>query len=74
MMKAPSTALSARSNGLDNIDGGPERGVYTQMRGIEQVCVGRGFKGRRRALRIAFVTTQQVRQDLVLLDILAARP
>jgi hypothetical protein len=29
MTKAPSTALSARSNGLDNIDGSPERGVYT---------------------------------------------
>jgi hypothetical protein len=29
MTKAPSTALPARSNGLDNIDGSPERGVYT---------------------------------------------
>jgi hypothetical protein len=29
MTKAPSMALSARSNGLDNIDGSPERGVYT---------------------------------------------
>jgi hypothetical protein len=29
MTKARSTTLSARSNGLDDIDGGPECGVYT---------------------------------------------
>jgi len=33
------SALSARSNGLDEVDGGPERGVYTQMRDVEQVRV-----------------------------------
>ena len=38
---AVSTALSARSDGLDDGDGGPERRVYTQMGGIEQVRVGR---------------------------------
>jgi hypothetical protein len=44
MTKTPLTALSARSNSLDDIDGGPECGVYTQMRGIEQVRVRSGFK------------------------------
>ena len=41
MTKTLLTALSARSSGLDDGNGGPERGVYTQMRGIEQVRVGR---------------------------------
>src|SRR6267142_1962046 len=35
-----STAPSARSGGLDNGDSGPERRVYIQMRGIEQVRIG----------------------------------
>jgi hypothetical protein len=29
MTKARSIALSARSGGLDDFNGGPERGVYT---------------------------------------------
>ena len=43
MTKALSTALSARSDGFDDVDGSPECRVYTQMRGIEQVRIGRGF-------------------------------
>ena len=46
MTKARSAALSARSDGLDDINGGPECGVYTQMRGVEQVRVGRGLERR----------------------------
>jgi hypothetical protein len=38
-----STALSARSGGLDDVDGGPDGRVYIQMCGIEQVCVPRLF-------------------------------
>ena len=53
MTKTPLTAPSARSNSLDDIDGGPERGVYTQMRGIEQVRVGRRLQGRGGAPGIA---------------------
>jgi len=43
MTKAQSAALSARSDGFDDIDGSPECGVYTQMCGVEQVRVGRRF-------------------------------
>ena len=43
MTKALSAALSARSDGFDDIDGSPECRVYTQMRGVEQVRIGRGF-------------------------------
>jgi hypothetical protein len=43
MTKTPLSAFSARSNSLDYLDGGPERGVYTQMRGIEQVRVRSRF-------------------------------
>ena len=35
--------LSARSNGLDDVDGSPDCGSYIQMRGIEQVCILRLF-------------------------------
>jgi hypothetical protein len=45
MTKALSLALSARSDGFDDVDGSPECGVYTQMRGVEQVRVGRGLQG-----------------------------
>src|ERR1700733_1309512 len=72
MTKALSTSLSARSNGLDDIDGGPERRVYTQMRGVEQVRVRRGFEGGRGAPGIPFVAPQQVGQDLLLVGGLAA--
>src|SRR6478735_12689221 len=39
--EARSTARPACSDGFDNVDGGPECGVYIQMRGIEQVCFRR---------------------------------
>ena len=55
MTKTPLTAPSARSNSLDDIDGGPERGVYTQMRGVEQVRVRRGFQRGCGAPRIPFI-------------------
>ena len=44
MTKALSAALSARSDGFDDIDGSPECRVYTQMRCIEQVRVWSRFK------------------------------
>ena len=73
MTKTPLTAPSARSNSLDNIDGGPERGVYTQMRGVEQVRVRRRFQGGRGAPRIPLIAAQQVGQNVALVSGLAAR-
>jgi hypothetical protein len=57
MTKARSAALSARSDGFDDFDGSPECRVYTQMRGIEQVRIGRRFERRGGAAGIPFVTT-----------------
>src|SRR6185437_8153217 len=45
--------VSARSGGLDKIGGGPECGVYIQMRGIEQVRVRRGLEWGGGALGVA---------------------
>src|SRR5579883_1612799 len=73
MTKAPSTALPARSDSLNDIDSSPERGVYTQMSGVEQVRVRRGFQGRRGAARIALVPPQQFGKHGILIDDLAAR-
>src|SRR5579872_3194429 len=73
LTKSRSAALSARSDGFDDIDGSPERGVYTQMRGIEQVRVGRAFERGGAAPRIAFVAPQQVGQDRLLIRRFAAR-
>jgi hypothetical protein len=36
-----SNLLPARSDGLDNIDGGPDAAFYIQMRVIEQVSIRR---------------------------------
>src|SRR6516225_5264973 len=72
MTKARSAALSARSDGLDDVNGGPECGVYTQMRGIEQVSVGGRREWGGAAPRIALVAPQQLGQDLALFGVLAA--
>ena len=52
-----------RSCSLNDVDGSPDRGVYIQMRGIEQVRVGGGFEGGDRAGLVAFVTAQDIGQD-----------
>ena len=55
-----STAPSARSDGLDNVDGGPDRRVYSQMGGIEQVRIlGRLQRGHR-AGHIALIALADV--------------
>src|SRR5271155_5577033 len=74
MTKALSTALSARSNSLDDIDGGPERRVYTQMRGVEQVRVRRLHQGSGGAPGIPLVAPKEVGQNLLLVGGFAARP
>ncbi len=59
-----SSVFPARSDGFDNVDGGPECGVYIQMRGIEQVRIWRGFQRGDGPLRVALVPAQDVGQDV----------
>ena len=39
MTAAASNPLPARSDGLDNVDGGPDAAFYIQLRVIEQVSI-----------------------------------
>ena len=71
--EARSAALPACSDGFDDIDGGPECGVYIQMRGIEQVRIGGGFERGDRPRGVALVAAQDVGEDLGLAR-LARRP
>ena len=57
------TAPSARSGGLDDVDSGPDCGVYIQMGGIEQVRVRRGFEGRDGPIGVALVAPLDVGQN-----------
>src|ERR1700751_39167 len=66
--EARSAALPACSDGFDNVDGGPECGVYIQMRGIEQVRIRRGFEGGRRPLGVTLVAADDIRQNVSLAD------
>ena len=59
-----SSVFPARSDGFDNVDGGPECGVYIQMRGIEQVRIRRGFQWGDGPLHVALVPAQDVGQDV----------
>src|SRR5580704_17443053 len=72
--ESASTALSARSSGLDDGNGGPECGVYTQMSGVEQVRVRGRLQGGGGAPGIALVATQEVVQYLLLVRLFAPRP
>ena len=60
MTETRSAALPACSDGFDNIDGGPERGVYIQMGGVEQVRIGRALQRGRTAAHIALVPAQDI--------------
>ena len=64
MTEARSAALPACSDGFDDIDGGPECGVYIQMRGVEQVRIRGGFEGRDRTLAVARIPAQDIGEDL----------
>src|SRR5262245_22803780 len=57
---ARSAAPPACSDGFDNVDGGPERGVYIQMRSIEQVRIRRCFEGGGGAIAVALVAAEDV--------------
>ena len=68
MTKTRSAAFPACSDGFDDVDGGPERGVYIQMRGVEQVRIRRCFQGGHRPLAVALVPASDVGQDVGLID------
>src|SRR5580704_15443161 len=72
--ESASTALSARSSGLDDGNSGPERRVYTQMSGVEQVRVRRRLQGGGGPAGIALVAAQEVGQYLFLVRLFAPRP
>src|SRR5664279_6596448 len=61
-------APSARSGGLEDVDGGPDCRVYSQMRGIEQVRVGSLLQGRGGALAVALIPFDDVGQHRGLVD------
>src|SRR4051812_21375246 len=66
--EARSAARPACSDGFDNVDGGPECGVYIQMRGIEQVCFRRRLQWGRRPAGIALVPPADIGQHLGFAD------
>src|SRR5687767_3243233 len=63
----------ARSDGLDNVDGGPDAAFYIQMRVIEQVCIRRSYQGRRGPILVALVAPEDIRQHRGLVGGLAPR-
>src|SRR5436190_22569923 len=69
--EARSAARPACSDGFDNVDGGPECGVYIQMRGIEQVRIVRALQGGGRPLAVARVAAADVVQHVSLHDLMA---
>src|SRR6476660_4115793 len=58
-----SAAPSARSGGLDDVDGSPDGRVYIQMRRIEQVRVRSGPKGGHGPGGVAGVAFQDIAQN-----------
>src|SRR5260221_10440160 len=71
MTDAWSAARPACSDGFDNVDGGPECGVYIQIRGIEQVRIRRALQGGGRPLAVARVAAADVVQHVSLHDLMA---
>ena len=54
--------LPARSNGLDNVDGGPDAGFYIQIGIIKQVSIRGRFQRRNCTIAVAFVAFEDVLQ------------
>jgi len=69
-----SNLLPARSDGLDNVDGGPDAAFYIQLGVIEQVSICGRFQRRHRPVLVAFVTFEDIRQHGGLVDVLPPRP
>src|SRR5215472_11995602 len=74
MSETRSAAFPACSDGFDDVDGGPERGVYIQMCGVEQVRIRRCFQGGHRPLAVALVPATDVGQDVGLVDAIPLLP
>src|SRR5262249_34213764 len=53
-----------RKRSIDQVDGNLERGVYIQIRSIEQVRVRGPAQGRRSAVLVAFVAAADIAQHL----------
>src|SRR5882757_8302316 len=69
-----SNPLPARSDGLDNVDGGPDAVFYIQMGVIEQVSIRCRFQRRNSPILVAFVPFEDVRQHRGLVGVLTPRP
>ena len=74
MTETRSAALPACSDGFDDVDGGPECGVYIQMRGVEQVRIGCRFHGRGAAAFVARVAAEDISEYVSFIDVSAGRP
>ena len=66
--------MPARSDGLDNVDGGPDAAFYIQMGVIEQVSIRCRFQGRNGPVLVAFVAFEDIRQHRGLVGVLTPRP
>ena len=64
MTEARSAAIPACSDGFDDIDSGPECGVYIQMRGVEQVRVRGWLQRSCRTAAVARIATTDVIEHL----------
>ena len=61
----------ARSNGLDNIDGGPDAAFYIQIGIVEQDCILRLFQRGGGAILVAFVAPPDIGKYILLGDTVA---
>src|SRR6476660_7826999 len=69
--EARSAALPACSDGFDNVDGGPECGVYIQMGGVEQVRIRGQLERSDGAAGVALVAAANVGHHFVVVNDLA---
>src|SRR5579885_3715888 len=67
-----SAAPSARSGGLDDVDGGPDGGGYIHIGCIEQVRIRRLFQGRNRAVGVAVVARLDIGENDLEVGLVAA--
>src|SRR5215475_8151320 len=69
-----SNLTPARSDGLDNVDGGPDAAFYIQMGVIEQVSIRGRFQRCNRPVLVPFVALDDVGQHRRLIRRLAPGP
>src|ERR1700742_4423436 len=68
-----SNPLPARSDGLDNVDGGPDAAFYIRMRVVEQVSICCRPQRRGGAILVTLIAFQDIRQYGGLVGVLAPR-